>query len=379
MEDYASFATAGGESSYRASARESLLSADAVVFDCDGTLVDIRNSYDEAIFATTSLIFRALTGIMLPRERLREALFELRRSGGFNRDTDSVYCLLLALLTGLPDSRLGPVASRLSDWHENPSLIALLACPKAAEYGEDALRESLADVLSYVDDRGVRSVEEGVERLYRGKKKGQLIAKIVQEMRYSEEDPGPVSRIFDEMYLGSELYSRASGERPLLRLSRGLIANEKMIIDEETVGFMKRRYGARLGLSTGRSRLEAEFVLSGLLKGFFAEANATFTDDVLQEYRRRKAEGTDVWPGKPDPYPLRRTLAAVAPRRGTVYVGDSMEDFIMASKMEGFEKDVHFVGVYGHTLWPHQTKRMFMEAGAAAVLHSVNELKELLL
>ncbi len=36
---------------------------DSIIFDCDGVLVDIRNSYDEAINKTISVIMKERSGL----------------------------------------------------------------------------------------------------------------------------------------------------------------------------------------------------------------------------------------------------------------------------------------------------------------------------
>jgi hypothetical protein len=226
----------------------------------------------------------------------------------------------------------------------------------------------------------VGSIDEGLERLYKGKEKLELLKQVKALIRFPGM-PGEcvVASIFDELYLGSSLYRTVYGLKPSLCMSRGLIENESLIVERNTLDYMKRRFDRGLGLTTGRTRPAAEKTLGQLLKDYFVAGKAvTFSDDLFQEYERRKANGMDVWPGKPDPFTLQRSMGGLPGYRRLIFVGDSMEDLKMCSKVDGFGDLLHFVGVYKHTINPAATVKAFSDGGAAAVLPTINELKELL-
>ncbi len=49
---------------------EELARVDAVVFDCDGTLIDVRGSYDATIMRTVDAMVEGFSGMSLPMEEV---------------------------------------------------------------------------------------------------------------------------------------------------------------------------------------------------------------------------------------------------------------------------------------------------------------------
>jgi HAD superfamily phosphatase len=379
---WSSFATGEGEAGYRTSLLPSLRESNVIVMDCDGTLVEISRSYDEAIYTTVELLFQSITNRRPNREALVQATFELRKSGGFNNDWDTVYAILMGLLSGLPDAALERLVKHLRKVGDRPlTLLAFLGSGCASDgYDESEVLEGLSDVVSYADEEGVRSVDDGLEKLYKGKDKLELLRELKALLRFpGMPEESVIAALFDEIYLGSPLYQRVYGLKPTLHMTRGLIENESLIVKKDTLTYMKRRFNRGLGLTTGRTRPAAEKTIGNILREFFFESNAlTFSDDLFQEYERRKANGVNIWPGKPDPYALQRTIGGLHGYRRLIFVGDSMEDLKMCTNVEGFGESILFVGVYKHTINPKEMAKVFLDNQAAAVLPTINELKELL-
>jgi HAD superfamily phosphatase len=381
-QEWFSFATGEGEAGYRTSLLPSLRDSDVIVMDCDGTLVEIAHSYDEAIYTTVELIFQSITSRRPDRQALVEAVFELRKSGGFNNDWDTVYAILMGLLSGLSDAALERLVKHLAKRGDKPpTLLALLGSGCVSDgYDAQEVLEGLRDVVTYADEEGVKSVDDGLEKLYKGKDKLELLKQVKSLLRFpGMPDESLIAGLFDELYLGSPLYQKIYGLKPSLHLTKGLIENESLIIQKDTLVYMKGRFSGGLGLTTGRTRPAAEKTMGHILREFFSDASAlTFSDDLFQEYERRKENGMNVWPGKPDPYALQRTMGGLRRYRRLIFVGDSMEDLKMCSKVEGFGDTVLFVGVYKHTINPKATAKVFLDNHAAAILPTINELKELL-
>jgi phosphoglycolate phosphatase-like HAD superfamily hydrolase len=380
--DWRSFVTGEGEVAYLISAYERMKEADAIAMDCDGTLVKISGSYDESIYVTTELIFLGLTGRRPDRVGLSEATFELRRSGGFNNDWDTVYAMVMGLLSGLSDRTLGEIAEGLEAVQERPLTLKGLLSAKcdAEDYDEAEVKEGLRDVVSYADESGWRSVDDGLEKLYNGRPKLEHLRRIKAVLCH----PGPpgvsaIATVFDELYLGSDLYRATYGLSPGLSVSRGLIENESLIVRQDTMEYMRRRFPRGMGISTGRTIVAAEKTIGPLMREYFRDRRAmTFSDDLMEEYERRRSMGKDAWPGKPDPFSLERTMAGLSPFRRLIFVGDSMEDLKMCMRAKGYGDLVFFVGAYEHTIDPKGTAKSFMEAGASAVIPTINELRDLL-
>ena len=71
---------------------------DSIIFDCDGVLVDIRNSYDEAINKTISVIMKELFDDDIGKIVTSKIHFGLKSAGGFNDEVAVVYAIVMTLV-----------------------------------------------------------------------------------------------------------------------------------------------------------------------------------------------------------------------------------------------------------------------------------------
>ena len=74
---------------------------DSIIFDCDGVLVDIRNSYDEAINKTISAIMKELFDDNIDNIVSSKIHFGLKSVGGFNDEVAVVYAVVMTLVLSL--------------------------------------------------------------------------------------------------------------------------------------------------------------------------------------------------------------------------------------------------------------------------------------
>jgi phosphoglycolate phosphatase-like HAD superfamily hydrolase len=62
-----------------------------------------------------------------------------------------------------------------------------------------------------------------------------------------------------------------------------------------------------------------------------------------------------------------------------IYVGDSVEDIIMVGKAkEEMGLEIEFMGVYGSSVKPVETRKFLKQKGAEIVLKSVNQVPNIL-
>ena len=71
---------------------------DSIIFDCDGVLVDIRNSYDNAINKTISAIMNELFDDNISNIVNSKILYGLKAVGGFNDEVAVVYAVIMTLV-----------------------------------------------------------------------------------------------------------------------------------------------------------------------------------------------------------------------------------------------------------------------------------------
>lgn len=376
MVEYVSLASSEGEGHFIRSELAGLLDSEAIVFDLDGTLVDSRMSLDESMLASVKTIFAAMSGRIVSRERLENASFDLRKTGGFNNPLDVAFSLTLALATSLDDSCISNLAELMD---QGPVGIADIMSKRVGDCSPRDLETCMAEVIQYADERGVQSINEGIDRLYGGKKKREAMQKLREALKY----PGGahesiIPAIFDSFFLGGRKYRDVHGSNPPLEFNVGLSNNEREIMKPDTANFLRRRFPGGVGLATGRPKYAADKVLPKYISELLAEGAATYFDDVLEEGKRRAVAGDSTYPGKPDPFSLKHAAEGLKPGRGLIYVGDSTEDMLMARRMEGYGKDVHFIGVYRYNMEPRVMENIFIEMGASAVLPTVNQLRDVL-
>jgi len=168
--------------------------------------------------------------------------------------------------------------------------------------------------------------------------------------------------VFQQLYLGPDRYREFEGGEPDPALDApGYIDDEPVLVGPETVTTLQDRYP--LGVLTGRPAAEASIALRR-------------ADLALPERHRFTM---DDWPAsKPDP----GALVSLAKRldAGTVaYAGDTTDDVRTAVNATGADDRTYYgIGVLTGGLSGRRGREQFEDAGAAAVVDSVNDLPDLL-
>jgi phosphoglycolate phosphatase-like HAD superfamily hydrolase len=319
-----SFFNEGDESS----ARKDI---DAILFDVDGVLIDTRLSYNLAIKKTVKHVL-ALVSSVEPIQSVSDSiLLRMRRTGGFNNDTDTTYALILTSLV-----------SQSTSTKELESL--------------------LFDITNKIDVGGIISVERYLSTVF----SSTAVEKIKHKLSY----PGPVGRsmvttVFDEVFYGAELFKQRYGIYPQYYFGDALINNEKVVITRRTTRFLSKRFDDRIGVVSGRSKLAFEYSLGGELSTFNREACI-----FLEDEPRKNA--------KPNPYGIKKAMKRMRAKHA-IYVGDSVEDIIMVGKAkEEMGLEIEFMGVYGSSVKPVETRKFLKQKGAEIVLRSVNQVPNIL-
>ena len=298
----------------------------------DGVLIDTRLSYNLAIKKTVKHVLGILNGAKTIHSISDGILMKMRQTGGFNNDTDTTYALILTSLVG-----------QITSTKE--------------------LERLLFDATNHIDARGIISVERYLWTLY----PRSTIERIKQKLGY----PGPVGKsivttVFDEVFYGTELFKQRYGIYPKYYFGDGLIDNEKVVISKDTTRFLLNRFNKSIGVVSGRSKLAFEYSLQNVLSIFNKEACI-----FLEDEPRKNA--------KPNPYGINKAMKRMLMKHA-IYVGDSVEDIIMVGKAkEEMGLDVEFVGVYGASAKPMESRKALKQNGADLVLQSVNKLPHILI
>jgi HAD superfamily hydrolase (TIGR01548 family) len=284
---------------------------DAVVLDIDGVLVDVADSYRRAIVESVERVF----GETIAKADVQQ----FKDAGGFNNDWELTYAAALFVLArreGL-DLNLDAFTDRV-----------------AATGGGLAAAETV--VLDALDP---------AER----------------ERVMSEWDRERLRDVFQQLYLGDDLYRDLEGGDPDIE-GEGFIHDEPVLVSGETLDALEARYD--VGVVTGRPAAEADIALDRV--GLSLPDDHRFTMDDWEE-------------GKPHPHAL-VTLAERFDAETVVFVGDTLDDVETAvNAAEADEsRTYHGVGVLTGGLTGEAGRRKYERAGASAVLDSVEDLPDLL-
>ena len=290
------------------------LDADAVVLDVDGVLVDVADSYRRAIVESVEHVY----GDTIPKESIQQ----FKDAGGFNDDWELTYAAALYVL-----------ARREKPGLSIETYTGLIA---ASGGGLEAAQNAVADELE----------------------------PAAREQILADWDRERLREVFQQLYLGVDRYRALEGADPDLEpdvIGDGYIEDEPVLLAPDAREALS---AWPLGILTGRPAAEAEIALDrvGL--------------DVPDEYRFTM----DDWEeGKPHP----RALVELAERleaQRVVFAGDTLDDIRTAvnAAEEDPERTYLGVGVLTGGLTGEKGRRKYREAGADAVVESVNDLPGLL-
>ena len=146
---------------------QDIIDIDVVVFDCDGVLLDVRESYSSTVARVSSIIFDAITGL-----KVEETLFDgdlnhvYKRTGGFNNDWSLTYAIVMKMLAELPTKHLkelNKIARESLDYKTPYERFSYLKRYRIrANISIENLYEKLYKFANKVDSKGVESVDKSL-------------------------------------------------------------------------------------------------------------------------------------------------------------------------------------------------------------------------
>src|SRR3989344_241602 len=158
----------------------------------------------------------------------------------------------------------------------------------------------------------IRLLGDGV-RVERFRKEVQQITPEVRETTEYRK----VKDVFQSMYLGDKLFSQIYGYSAPLKIIKGLISLETLLIDLKILAKLASKY--RLGIATSRPRFEALYAVNNLKLS---------PEYISVEFLIAKE---DVTREKPEPDPLLEVKRRMKVKK-PIYIGDTINDVIAAKK-----------------------------------------------
>lgn len=362
---------------------------DATIFDCDGVLIDIRDSYNRAIAKTVDYIFRVFLERSIPESLVSDDLiFRLRKSGGFNNDWDAVYGILMFVLCNLPERTVHKIRKHIerAKWQSDP-FRRLFSVKEVSMMNSEldsldekffgALIDRLIEFTELLDMTGVESVDKNLARVLGNSEDCLRFHEILKNFLYDKGGVGKgiIATVFEEFFCGSKLFLETYGIKPRFYEGQGTIENERTILQPETLDKLASIFGKEsFGVASGSKIEPARHSLGSLLNRFNPES-LVFLDDVEKVERELSNKGD--FKGnlkKPSPFALFKASRGFHSFKFALCVGDSAEDVMMVK--EAIQTDPRFLsaGVYRYSRPKDEIIRSFLDLECDLILPSVNEL-----
>jgi len=299
---------------------------DSIIFDCDGVLVDIRNSYDHAINKTISAIMKELFNDEVGDIVTSKIHFGLKSVGGFNDEVAVVYAIVMTL-----------------------------AASKKSEIEFDKL---IIDVINNANESGINSIDDYF--------KDQNIDLVEIKSKLDYENSRKVSyihKIFNQLFYGPKLYEEIFNEKSQF-YDEPLIDLDDVVLDDNLMLKLKNKFDVKISTVTGRGKFAFSYSMKNFLDDFDIE-NSVFLEDRPLNL------------AKPNPESLIESISGIN-SKCSLYIGDSMEDLLMVQKCQEQGYDVSFCGIYGSSDEPELKYELFQKNKASFILESIQELPKAL-
>ena len=364
---------------------------DSLIFDCDGVLIDITKSYDQTIITTTKYILETLAKITDSIDIDFKIIDGFKSTGGFNDEVDLTYAAILSIIAAkklkkdqtefifnvIKNSDSTGIKSVENFLKKQIDISEIIDGFKSTGGFNDEVDLTYASILSIIaakklkkdqtefifnviknsDSTGIKSVEIFL-------KKQTDISVIIDQLSYpGSHKENILYQTFDQLFYGPELYSKLF-QNPSKFSEPGLIENDDVIFNDNLSEKLQKKFGKQISMVTGRGKESVRYSLKHLLEKFDL-TNSAFLED----------ESRDL--AKPNPQALINSISGMN-SKSCLYVGDSMEDFLMAKKSTILGYKTTFCGIIGTSKNPQEKLKLFEQNEAILVLDSIELLPKVL-
>ena len=335
------------------------LNIDALIISCYDVLVDVRLSYREVVRRTVQLYLEHAIGLPHSDESLitPDEVLLLQKAGYFTNYWDLTTAFVIYFTEMLPHV---PAPTFPSKFHV-PGIMAYLQLAAGnLRISPDSLREQ-KDISKLAKD--VAAAGGGIN----GANKA-----LPRENRHLLVADGDITRtnivgrIFQELYLGADLFERIYNEPAIIIQSTGYAEHEALVINTGTLTAISNKLP--LGVVSDRPRGEVERSLKARKGDHYFQAVIT-----LDEINQARAKPI------PSPWPLLELARQLHPNPANMaYVGANVGD-IQAARAAN--KTIHFtaVGCLMDAYNKEVQQEAFEQNKANMILGHPNNLKELIL
>jgi len=383
---------------FRKDSEKALSDITKVIFDFDGVLVYTSESYRQAIRKVVDYYFLEILGLEGEKGKLA-TLGDVQRfkdTGLYNNDWNLTYAVItyyLALLMRklqqrrifqeftkrFSDIEFSGVGSFLQTLGEIGSFLrgyGLNATELVNMKDDGAV--GIESLLTRVRLENQSSLEVALKPILQqaGGKQLVLIRKMVP---YNLEKPDLLKRLFEELYLGAELFTKFYGVPSIFKFDESFLEKENFIPTKKTLDTLRLRFG-KFAIYSEKPRDQGLYLLEkNNFKEYFNENGRIFQEDLLESEEIRRKAGESVQLGKPNPtFFIEMVEKFAGEARRVAYVGDDIADALLVenARSQGLS-NISFFGVLCSSHYPDQLFSQFIEHGADAVMTDVNDIPHL--
>lgn len=326
-----------------------------LIWDVDGVIVSVGDSYRRAIVDTVQCYFSDLIGLNLDKKMVEIAdTQKFKMAGKFNNDWELTYAIILSYITKMMGKQdLTKIGLELPDRSFRQKIIKLQNLGK--NYDKSKMNIDLDSLTKRIKEKG-GGLEKTKEVLH--EEFGQNLETALKFFF-----PEMIKGVFQELYLGGDLYREKYRKYTDFIFAPGFIRDEKLIVKEATMDKLSNEY--ILGIATGREHFEVKFTLKqhNLDKFFPAEFIVTSEDISIP---------------KPAPNQLLECMRRLSERYNflgeekAAYIGDSIDDIVAAKKAEFYS--IGCLSAAGNEQQKELLRKEFERLGCDLILEDANEL-----
>ena len=373
----------------REDAEETLRGIKKIIFDFDGVLVQTSQSYRQTVRKVVDYYFLELLGLEGEEGKLATLrdIQKFKDTGLYNNDWNLSYAFITYYLTLI--MRELEQKSALEDFtkrFENLQFSDIKSFIQSLTEVGDFLRPNEVNRTDLADlkDNGIITLDlfltqaklekpKPIETSLVGvdpevaEEEQNLVRKLVP---YDLEKPDLLKRLFEEIYLGENLFTKIYGVPSFFKFDESFLDKETFIPTKKTMNMLRRQFG-KFGIYSGRPRPQGMYILEKYdYTRYFDEKGSVFLGDLL------KSEAEMEKLGKPDPTLFIELVEKTVDKEaGVAYVGDGIADAMMVekAKVKGLE-NVCFLGVVSSSEDSNKLFTEYSKHGVDAVVTDVNDI-----
>ncbi len=372
----------------RKDSEKSLQKVCQIIFDFDGVLSQTSKSYRQTIRKVVDCYFLELLGLKGEKGKLvtLNDIQKFKDTGLYNNDWKLSYSLVLyymnLILRKLEQKKVLQIFKRQFESIEFFDIKSfIIKLKKVGEFLRDNKINGI-DLANLKDDKIVgldlflaqASLEKPkpIETSLIGIDPEVVETKqlLKQLIPYDLEKPDLLKRLFEELYLGKELYEKVYGEPSFFNFDGSFIDIEEFIPTKGTLSLLRSKFGI-FGIYSGRPKPQGMYILEKYgFTEYFDENKSVFLGDML------KSETDMEKLGKPNPSLFIELInKGLDNGTGIVYIGDGIADAILVekTKMHGI-KNLFFFGVSSSSEDFSKLFNEYHKHGADAIVTDVNDI-----